>query len=108
LHYSLLIRACADFFEKEPPGALRKRATHVSGPRRKPNAAPLERRCQYALAERAADRVLSCVTAPARPSPRSANSSLSRAQLYNRIHEGALKPQKDGARTYTRGIGRIE
>lgn len=29
---------------------------------------------------------------------------MSRAQLYNRIHEGALKPQKDGARTYiTRG-----
>jgi predicted DNA-binding transcriptional regulator AlpA len=25
---------------------------------------------------------------------------MSRAQLYNRIHEGALKPQKDGARTY--------
>jgi excisionase family DNA binding protein len=25
---------------------------------------------------------------------------ISRAQLYNRIHEGSLKPQKDGARTY--------
>jgi excisionase family DNA binding protein len=25
---------------------------------------------------------------------------MSRAQLYNRIHDGALKPQKDGARTY--------
>ena len=25
---------------------------------------------------------------------------MSRAQLYNRIHEGSLKPQKDGARTY--------
>lgn len=25
---------------------------------------------------------------------------MSRAQLYNRIHEGTLKPQKDGARTY--------
>lgn len=29
---------------------------------------------------------------------------MSRAQLYNRINDGALKPQKDGARTYiTRG-----
>jgi excisionase family DNA binding protein len=25
---------------------------------------------------------------------------MSRAQLYNRIHDGSLKPQKDGARTY--------
>ena len=25
---------------------------------------------------------------------------MSRAQLYNRIHAGALMPQKDGARTY--------
>ena len=25
---------------------------------------------------------------------------MSRAQLYNRIHEGSIKPQKDGARTY--------
>jgi hypothetical protein len=25
---------------------------------------------------------------------------MSRAQLYIRIHEGAIKPQKDGARTY--------
>lgn len=25
---------------------------------------------------------------------------MSRAQLYNRIHDGALKPQKDGSRTY--------
>lgn len=25
---------------------------------------------------------------------------MSRAQLYNRIHDGALRPQKDGARTY--------
>ena len=25
---------------------------------------------------------------------------VSRAQLYNRIHDGTLKPQKDGARTY--------
>ena len=25
---------------------------------------------------------------------------MSRAQIYNRIHDGALKPQKDGARTY--------
>jgi excisionase family DNA binding protein len=25
---------------------------------------------------------------------------MSRAQLYNRIHDGALTPQKDGARTY--------
>jgi excisionase family DNA binding protein len=25
---------------------------------------------------------------------------MSRAQLYNRIHEGSLKLQKDGARTY--------
>ena len=25
---------------------------------------------------------------------------MSRAQVYNRIHEGSLKPQKDGARTY--------
>jgi excisionase family DNA binding protein len=25
---------------------------------------------------------------------------MSRAQLYNRIHDGTLKPQKDGARTY--------
>lgn len=29
---------------------------------------------------------------------------MSRAQLYNRIHEGSLRAQKDGARTYiTRG-----
>jgi hypothetical protein len=29
---------------------------------------------------------------------------MSRAQLYNRIHEGSIKPQKDGSRTYiTRG-----
>jgi|GEM_PF-4649063 len=29
---------------------------------------------------------------------------ISRAQIYNRIHEGAIKPQKDGSRTYfTRG-----
>jgi len=29
---------------------------------------------------------------------------MSRAQLYNRIYEGTIKPQKDGARTYiTRG-----
>ena len=27
---------------------------------------------------------------------------MSRAQLYNRIHDGSLKPQKDGARTYFR------
>ena len=25
---------------------------------------------------------------------------MSRAQLYIRIHDGSLKPQKDGARTY--------
>ena len=25
---------------------------------------------------------------------------MSRALLYNRIHDGSLKPQKDGARTY--------
>jgi hypothetical protein len=25
---------------------------------------------------------------------------MSRAQLYTRIHEGCIKPQKDGARTY--------
>lgn len=25
---------------------------------------------------------------------------MSRAQFYNRIHDGALKPQKDGSRTY--------
>ena len=25
---------------------------------------------------------------------------MSRAQLYNRIHDGSLKPQMDGARTY--------
>jgi excisionase family DNA binding protein len=25
---------------------------------------------------------------------------MSRAQIYNRINEGSLKPQKDGARTY--------
>jgi hypothetical protein len=25
---------------------------------------------------------------------------MSRAQLYNRIHDGSLKGQKDGARTY--------
>jgi hypothetical protein len=25
---------------------------------------------------------------------------MSRAQLYNRIHDGSLKPQKDRARTY--------
>jgi excisionase family DNA binding protein len=25
---------------------------------------------------------------------------MSRAQLYNRIHEGSLKAQKDGVRTY--------
>ena len=30
---------------------------------------------------------------------------MSRAQLYNRIHDGSLKPQKDGARTY---ITRVE
>lgn len=30
---------------------------------------------------------------------------MSRAQLYNRIHAGALMPQKDGARTY---ITRVE
>ena len=30
---------------------------------------------------------------------------MSRAQLYNRINDGALKPQKDGARTY---ITRVE
>lgn len=30
---------------------------------------------------------------------------MSRAQLYNRIHDGALTPQKDGARTY---ITRVE
>lgn len=30
---------------------------------------------------------------------------ISRAQLYNRIHEGSLKRQKDGARTY---ITRVE
>ena len=30
---------------------------------------------------------------------------MSRAQLYNRIHDGALKHQKDGARTY---ITRVE
>lgn len=25
---------------------------------------------------------------------------MSRAQLYNRIHDGSIHPQKDGARTY--------
>jgi hypothetical protein len=30
---------------------------------------------------------------------------MSRAQLYNRIQEGCIKPQKDGARTY---ITRVE
>lgn len=25
---------------------------------------------------------------------------ISRAQLYNRIHDGFIRPQKDGARTY--------
>jgi hypothetical protein len=30
---------------------------------------------------------------------------MSRAQLYNRIHGGTIKPQKDGARTY---ITRVE
>lgn len=30
---------------------------------------------------------------------------MSRAQLYNRINDGALTPQKDGARTY---ITRVE
>ena len=25
---------------------------------------------------------------------------MSRAQLYNRINDGSIKPQKDGARTY--------
>jgi len=30
---------------------------------------------------------------------------MSRAQLYNRIHDGSLKPQKDWARTY---ITRVE
>ena len=25
---------------------------------------------------------------------------MSRAQLYNRVNDGALRPQKDGARTY--------
>lgn len=30
---------------------------------------------------------------------------MSRAQLYHRIQEGSLKPQKDGARTY---ITRVE
>jgi len=30
---------------------------------------------------------------------------MSRAQLYNRINDGAIKPQKDGARTY---ITRVE
>jgi excisionase family DNA binding protein len=25
---------------------------------------------------------------------------MSRAQLYNRIHDGSISPQKDGARTY--------
>lgn len=30
---------------------------------------------------------------------------MSRAQLYNRIHDGVLKHQKDGARTY---ITRVE
>jgi excisionase family DNA binding protein len=30
---------------------------------------------------------------------------VSRAQLYNRIHDGTIKPQKDGARTY---ITRVE
>jgi hypothetical protein len=30
---------------------------------------------------------------------------MSRAQLYNRIHVGAIRPQKDGARTY---ITRVE
>jgi len=28
---------------------------------------------------------------------------MSRAQLYNRIHDGSPKPQKDGARTYITG-----
>jgi len=28
---------------------------------------------------------------------------MSRALLYNRIHDGSLKPQKDGARTYITG-----
>ena len=30
---------------------------------------------------------------------------MSRAQLYNRINDGSIKPQKDGARTY---ITRVE
>ena len=30
---------------------------------------------------------------------------MSRAQLYNRIHEGSIMPQKDGTRTY---ITRVE
>jgi excisionase family DNA binding protein len=30
---------------------------------------------------------------------------MSRAQLYNRIHDGTIRPQKDGARTY---ITRVE
>lgn len=30
---------------------------------------------------------------------------MSRAQLYNRIHDGTLRPQKDGTRTY---ITRVE
>ena len=30
---------------------------------------------------------------------------MSRAQLYNRIHEGTINPQKDGSRTY---ITRVE
>jgi hypothetical protein len=28
---------------------------------------------------------------------------MSRAQLYIRIHEGAIRPQKDGGRTYITG-----
>jgi excisionase family DNA binding protein len=51
------------------------------------------------------------IVAPALPSLRFEVSEaaqilrMSRAQLYNRIHDGSLKPQKDGARTY---ITRVE
>ena len=46
------------------------------------------------------------IAAPALPSLRFGVTEaaqilrMSRAQLYNRIHDGSLKPQKDGARTY--------
>jgi excisionase family DNA binding protein len=46
------------------------------------------------------------IAAPALPSLRFEVSEaaqilrMSRAQLYNRIHDGSLRPQKDGGRTY--------